>query len=290
PFTVFAPNDAAFNKLPDGVVADLVKPENKATLSKILQYHVTAQNLTSTAILAMALPINLTMLTSSNTIVSKNGANLKVNDGVVVKPDVYATNGIIHVLDSVILPALDIVETAVTNGAFKTLVTAIRAAGLEATLKGTGPFTVFAPTDAAFNKLPPGTVADLLKPENKDKLVRILQYHVLGGRVSSADINGMTLPVQVNTVANVQVIVDKNGNAIKVNGATVTTIDVSNTNGLIHVIDQVLLPPTDIVQTATDQKFTTLVTAITAADLVTALKGTGPLTVFAPTDAAFKKL
>ncbi|CAF4500767.1 unnamed protein product [Rotaria socialis] len=234
PFTVFAPNDAAFNKLPDGVVADLVKPENKATLSKILQYHVTPNLITTGAISRMVLPANVSMLAGGSIIVSKDGNTVKVNNAAVIVADVFNSNGMIHAIDSVILPALDIVETAVTNGIFKTLVTAIRAAGLEATLKGTGPFTVFAPTDAAFNKLPNGTVADLLKPENKEKLTNILKYHVIGKRVSSADINAMKLPEKVEMLGGGTVTVTKDGNSIKVNDALITKVDVTNTNGLIH--------------------------------------------------------
>jgi transforming growth factor-beta-induced protein len=292
PFTVFAPNDVAFNKLPVGVVGELIKPENNETLSRILLYHVTNGTLTATNIEALGLPVNVTMLAGGYVTVSENGTSLKVNDAAVIAPDVFATNGIIHVLDSVLLPPLDIVETAIVSGNFKTLVAALQAADLVATLKGTGPFTVFAPTDAAFSKLPNGTVEDLLQPENVGKLADILKYHVLGQSVTSADINNMTLPAQVVTLSGtgLRAIVDKNGTDVKVNAATVTVADVSSTNGIIHVIDTVLLPPTDIVDTAVSAGFSTLAAAVTAADLVATLKGPGPFTVFAPTDAAFSKL
>jgi uncharacterized surface protein with fasciclin (FAS1) repeats len=165
-----------------------------------------------------------------------------VNNAAVVTPDVFNTNGMIHAIDSVLLPPLDIVETAIVNGIFKTLVTALGAADLVATLKGPGPFTVFAPTDAAFSKLPNGTVEDLLQPENIEKLADILKYHVIGRRVTSGDINMMTLPVQVVTLEGDTVTVTKDGIIIKINDATVTTADVSNTNGIIHIIDTVLMP------------------------------------------------
>ncbi len=242
PFTVFAPNDAAFSKLPAGIVADLVKPENKQTLSRILQYHVTTGNLTATIINALNLPVNVTMLAGGSVTVSKNGGDVMVNNAVVIAPDVFATNGIIHVLDSVLLPPLDIVETAIVNGNFRTLFAALRAADLVATLKSPGPFTVFAPTDAAFSKLAAGTVEDLLKPENKEKLSNILKYHVIGRRVTSSDINMLTLPAKVEMLGGGTVTVTKDGNSIKINDATVTTADVSNINGIIHIIDTILIP------------------------------------------------
>jgi uncharacterized surface protein with fasciclin (FAS1) repeats len=134
----------------------------------------------------------------------------------------------------------DIVDTAVGAGQFKTLVAAVQAAGLVDTLKGPGPFTVFAPTDAAFAKLPAGTVETLLKPENKAKLAQILTYHVLAGKVMSADIAGKKAAVA--TVEGAKLNVDAT-NGVKVNDATVTTADIAASNGVIHVIDTVLLPP-----------------------------------------------
>ena len=133
----------------------------------------------------------------------------------------------------------DIVDTAVAAGSFSTLVAAVTAAGLVDTLKGAGPFTVFAPTDEAFAALPAGTVEDLVKPENKDKLTAILTLHVLSGAVHAADIAGKTLlPASVNGEA-----LDVDGtDGVTVNGAKVVTADIACTNGVIHVIDAVLLP------------------------------------------------
>ncbi|WP_426028690.1 fasciclin domain-containing protein [Brevundimonas sp. TWP2-3-4b2] len=133
----------------------------------------------------------------------------------------------------------DIVDTAVAAGSFTTLVAAVAAAGLVETLKGAGPFTVFAPTDAAFAALPAGTVDDLVKPENKDKLTAILTLHVLSGAVHAADIAGKTLsPASVNGET-----LDVDGtDGVTVNGANVVTADIACTNGVIHVIDTVLLP------------------------------------------------
>ncbi len=133
----------------------------------------------------------------------------------------------------------DIVDTAVAAGSFTTLVAAVTAAGLVDTLKGAGPFTVFAPSDDAFAKLPAGTVEDLVKPENKDKLTAILTLHVMAGKVMAADVAGAKVePASVNGEA---LHVDGT-DGVTVNGAKVVTADIECTNGVIHVIDTVLLP------------------------------------------------
>jgi len=136
--------------------------------------------------------------------------------------------------------AADIVDTAVAAGSFTTLVTAVKAAGLVETLKGPGPFTVFAPTDAAFAALPSGTLATLLKPENKAKLVAILTYHVVPGRILSSDIAGKKLDPK--TVEGERLAINATGHTVKVNTATVIKADIIADNGVIHVIDKVLLP------------------------------------------------
>ncbi|QDT71769.1 Immunogenic protein MPT70 precursor [Lacipirellula limnantheis] len=133
---------------------------------------------------------------------------------------------------------MDIVDTAVEAGSFKTLVAAVKAAGLVETLKGKGPFTVFAPTDEAFEKLPSGTVETLLKPENKDKLVAILTYHVVAGNVKAADV------VKIKSAKTVQgqtVAIDA-ADGVKINDANVVKADIDCGNGVIHVIDAVLIP------------------------------------------------
>ena len=132
----------------------------------------------------------------------------------------------------------DIVDVAVGNGSFGTLVAAVQAAGLVETLKGAGPFTVFAPTDAAFAALPAGTVEDLLKPENKEKLTAVLTYHVVSGKVMAADVMGLTTATTVN---GQDVAVDTT-NGVKINNATMVIADVAADNGVIHAIDTVLLP------------------------------------------------
>jgi uncharacterized surface protein with fasciclin (FAS1) repeats len=134
----------------------------------------------------------------------------------------------------------DIVDTAVEAGQFKTLAAALTAAGLVDTLKGAGPFTVFAPTDEAFAKLPAGTVENLLKPENKQQLTDILTYHVVSGKVMAADVAGMD---EAKSVNGKMIDVEAAGGTVKVSGATVTATDIAASNGVIHVIDTVILPP-----------------------------------------------
>lgn len=133
----------------------------------------------------------------------------------------------------------DIVDTAVSAGQFETLVAAVKSAGLVETLKGDGPFTVFAPTDEAFAALPAGTVEDLLKPENKDKLVAILTYHVVPGKVMSSDIAGKSLSAETVQGQSLKVDAMK---AVMINDAQVVAVDVEASNGVIHVIDKVLIP------------------------------------------------
>ena len=133
----------------------------------------------------------------------------------------------------------DIVETAVGAGQFTTLAAALGAAGLVETLKGDGPFTVFAPTDAAFAALPAGTVEELLKPENKAKLESILTYHVVSGKVTSSDVVKLS---QADSVGGSTLKITTEGGKVMINDATVTTADIETSNGVIHVIDKVLIP------------------------------------------------
>ena len=133
----------------------------------------------------------------------------------------------------------DIVDTAVAAGNFKTLAAALKAAGLIDTLKGAGPFTVFAPTDEAFAKLPAGTVADLLKPENKEKLAAILTYHVVPAKAMAKDVAGMS---SAKTVNGKELKLKVDDGKVMINESTVTTADIEASNGVIHVIDAVLIP------------------------------------------------
>ncbi|MEO0481192.1 MAG: fasciclin domain-containing protein [Planctomycetota bacterium] len=183
----------------------------------------------------------------------------------------------------------DIVTTAVNAGNFGTLVAAVKAAGLVETLQGDGPFTVFAPTDEAFAKLPKATVAELLKPENKDQLTRILTYHVVAGRFPAKKVVSMST---LDAVSGDTIEISTE-NGVQIAGCNVVATDITCSNGVIHVIDTVMLPPKtpNIVELAQGAgTFQTLLAAAQAAGLVDALTGEGPLTVFAPTDEAFAAL
>ena len=136
----------------------------------------------------------------------------------------------------------DLIDTAVASGQFQTLAAALDAAGLVETLKGPGPFTVFAPTDEAFAKLPEGTVETLLQPENKDQLTAILTYHVVPGEVTAAEVVGLK---SADTVNGGTLEIDASNGAVMVNDANVTATDIMATNGIIHVIDAVVLPPSE---------------------------------------------
>ncbi len=182
----------------------------------------------------------------------------------------------------------DIVDTAIGAGSFKTLVTALKAAGLVETLKGPGPFTVFAPTDEAFAKVGKNAIADLLKPLNKEKLRTVLLYHVVLGKVSAQQAFGLTV---ADTASGQRLEVSRRDGQLRVDESNVVATDITASNGVIHVIDRVLVPSDKtLVQTAVEANFKTLVAAMKAAGLVEALSGSGSFTVLAPTDEAFAKL
>lgn len=283
PFTVFAPTDEAFAKLPEGTVEALLA--DIPALTDILLYHVAEGRQFAADV--VKLDKIATAQGKSATISLMDGA-AKIDGAQIVLTDILAANGVIHVIDSVILPPKDIVETAVADGRFTTLVAAVQAAGLVDTLKSEGPFTVFAPTDDAFAKLPEGTVAELLKPENLESLQNILLYHVVPGSVKAEQV--VTLE-NAETALGPKVSIKVEEGKVYVNEAEVIITDIQTYNGVIHVIDSVILPPKDIVDIAVaDGRFTTLAAALEAAGLVETLKGTGPFTVFAPTDDAFAKL
>ncbi len=236
PFTVFAPTDAAFAKLPAGTVETLLKPENKDTLISILTYHVVPGKVKAEQVVGIK---GAETVNGQRVSVNASGGKVMVDGANVVKTDVMASNGVIHVIDSVILPSdKNIVETAVAAGSFKTLAAALEAAGLISALEGEGPFTVFAPTDEAFAKLPAGTVENLLKPENREQLKSILLYHVVPGRVFSEQV--VTLS-SAKTLQGSTVDISTSW-GVKVDNAKVIKTDINASNGVIHVIDSVILP------------------------------------------------
>ena len=237
PFTVFAPTDEAFAKLPKGTLDMLLKPENKGKLTAILTYHVVSGNVMS----AQAAQLSAAKTLNGQQIdIARKGNGLTIDGANVAKADIACSNGVIHVIDSVILPSdKNIVETAVAAGSFKTLATALQAAGLVDALQGDGPFTVFAPTDAAFAKLPAGTVESLLKPENREKLAAVLKFHVVAGRAFAAD---ALATGEFKTLGGQMVRVRLQDGKPFVNDAPISATDIDASNGVIHVIDSVLLP------------------------------------------------
>ena len=272
PFTVFAPTDAAFEAL--GV--DLATLSD-AQLAEILSYHVVSGEVRSSAIPARADSINeLTLFFDTE-------GGVSVNDADVIAADVDADNGVIHVINGVLLPP-DIVDAAGYAGLTQ-LAAAATSAGLVDELQGTGPFTVLAPTDAAFEALPAVPAGDAL--------AQVLLYHVLSGEVASSAIPARADSLATNEWGNGLTLLFSTTGGVRVNGVDVVVADVRTTNGIVHVIDEVLLPP-NVIDMAGIAGLTGLAGAIGAAapisgstTVASALQGSGPFTVFAPTNEAF---
>jgi uncharacterized surface protein with fasciclin (FAS1) repeats len=234
PFTVFAPTDEAFARLPEGTVEGLLA--DKEALTKVLTYHVIPGRLTAADVVGKSW---IETVQGQSLRIQASGDAVSIDGARVVTTDIPAGNGVIHVIDAVLLPRKNLVETAVAAKNFETLVAAAKAAGLAGALAGDGPFTVFAPADSAFARLPEGTVESLLgQPE---KLAEILKYHVISGRVLSTDLpKGQT---QAKTLLGRKLEVARNADgSVTVNGAKVVTADVLAGNGVIHVIDSVIIP------------------------------------------------
>jgi len=287
PFTVFAPTDAAFALLPEGTLESLLLPKNKDTLTTILTYHVVPGRIAAADVVKLN---RATSLNGQTFDIRVDDAGVTVAGAQVVVTDIECSNGIIHVIDTVMMPATKtIVETAIEAGNFTTLAAALGAAELVDTLQGAGPFTVFAPTDAAFAALPEGTLESLLLPKNRATLASILTYHVVPGRVPAADVVKIQSAAALNG-QRLNIRVDKTG--VTIGGAKVVMTDIQCTNGTIHVLDTVMLPASkNLVETAVEAgTFQTLAAALGAGGLVEVLQGAGPFTVFAPTDEAFAAL
>ena len=282
PFTVFAPTDQAFTDA--GInLNDFDTPEENQTLTEILLHHVISASVPSADVKdgMMATTVNGDKIkfTVSNGAVSVGAAQ-------VTTPDVLSSNGIIHVIDKVLMPPVDIPATAQTTGIHNSLVAAVIQAELLATLQGPGPFTVFAPTDQAFTDAGID-LASLDTPEGKQQLSDILLYHVVSAEVPAKNVSDCMLA----DAANGQQLSFSVGDSVMVNDANVTLTDVITSNGLIHVIDKVLMPtdsPRDIPRTAQcTGVHDSLVAGVIQAELLSTLQGPGPFTVFAPTDQAF---
>ena len=283
PFTVLAPTEAAFAALPPGTLTSLLDPANQSTLRDILLYHVIDGEADSTVVSGLA---SSPTLQGGEILIDTLAGGLRINEAGIDMVDLSASNGIIHSIDTVLMPPQDLLSTLSSRG-FTTLGTAVQAANLVPALSGTSPLTVLAPTDAAFNALPAGVLNDLLLPANVAQLTDVLTYHVVDGSVKASQALAAESPKALNDVT---LLFSEMAGSALVNGIQISTTNVPCTNGVIHVLDAVLVPPGDVPTVATEQGFSTLVTALTAADLVDDLQGTGPFTVFAPTDAAFAAL
>ena len=281
PFTVFAPTNDAFAALESVPQGEMLK--------QVLLYHVVSGKYRTQKLLKKEL---IETLQGENIKISLNENNeIVINDTVkLLQSNIRAKNGIIHVIESVLIPPSfqslpSIVEIATSDDNFSTLVSALQSADLVTTLEGEGPFTVFAPTNDAFAAL------DAI-PEGDD-LKEVLLYHVVSGKYTGADL----LEKQtVTTVQGEEVTIEWMDDKVVLNGTvTVVIADIMASNGIVHVINGVLIPPSmqlpSIVEIATsDDNFSTLVSALQSADLVTTLQGDGPFTVFAPTNDAFAAL
>lgn len=238
PFTVFAPQDSAFGKLPSESLKSLLEPENKPQLTGILTYHVVAGEFTAADLMKKS---GLVTVNGQRLNLKPVEGSLSIDDAKVVMADIRCDNGIIHVIDSVLMPETkSIPKVAAGTEKFKTLLAAAKSANLVETLSGKGPLTLFAPTDEAFAKLPAGTVEELLKPENREKLVAILTYHVVPGRVYSEDVAGLEM---ATSVEGSPLKISKKDGGISINQSKIVATDIDASNGVIHVIDSVLLPP-----------------------------------------------
>ncbi len=239
PFTVFAPLNSAFAKLPKEVIAELLKDENRADLQAILTYHVVPGKVMAADVVKLK---EAKTANGASVKIKVDGGKVYINDSQVLKTDIVCSNGVVHLIDSVLLPPAPlptIVEAAIGNEDFSTLVACVKHAGLVETLSGEGPFTVFAPTNAAFAKLPKETVAALLSDAGKAQLGAILTYHVVSGSVKAADVVKLK---EAKTVQGQSVKIKVEDGKVFIDGAQVIVTDIECSNGIIHVIDSVILP------------------------------------------------
>ena len=291
PFTVFAPTNEAFENLLDDLGVGSLDDLSADQLEPILLYHVVSGKVMSSDLSNGYVPTLSpgTDDTKASLLINTDDRVMLNGSSAVTAADIEADNGVIHEIDKVLMPP-NVVDMAINNGDFSTLVNAVVKAELAETLSGEGPFTVFAPTNAAFEELLSDLGASSLDDLTKDDLIPILKYHVVSGNVLSSDLSSG----RVTTLNGNDIAVDVSS-SVMINGkSSVTAADIQGTNGVIHVIDKVLLPddaPKNIVETASgDDQFSTLVDALTKAELASALEGEGPFTVFAPTNDAFNDL
>ena len=291
PFTVFAPSDEAFEDLFSALQVAGIEDLTKEDLTPILQYHVVSGNVLSSDLSSG----NVTTIGGKD-IAVEVGSSVTINGNAnVVATDVQGTNGVVHVIDKVLLPEnapKNIVETAMSDEQFSILVDALSKADLVSTLEGDGPFTVFAPTNTAFENLLNELGAGSLDDISVDELTSILLYHVKDAQVMSGDLsNGYTTMLSTGPDSYNNTLLVNTDEGVTLNGSsTVTSADIEATNGVVHVIDEVLLPPNVVDIAINNSNFSILVDAVVKAELASTLSGDGPFTIFAPTNDAFEAL
>lgn len=237
PFTVFAPTDDAFGKLDQHALQNTLRPESRPRLQQVLKYHVVEGEFFAKDLIGGR---TLTTLSGQRIRVGIGEGQVRVNDSVITATDIRATNGVIHVIDSVLSPTKQtIVDVASDAGQFKTLLAAAEAAGLVDSLSGAGSLTVFAPTDEAFAALPDGAVESLLRPENREALVSLLSYHIVSGPVFAAD---AITAQSARTLNGEEVETSLRDGALFINESRVLANDIEASNGVVHIIDRVLIP------------------------------------------------
>jgi uncharacterized surface protein with fasciclin (FAS1) repeats len=289
PYTVFAPTDDAFDALPDGFIETLLADQTGALVSLLL-YH---EN--SSVILAedFVQGQTITMLNGNTVEVTVNSQGIFINNARIITEDIIASNGVVHVLDAVLIPPapgngiFDIISNTST---LSILEQAIISAGLVPVFEGNGPITVFAPTNNAFNNLPPQVLADLIA-DPTGALAQLLLYHVANGEILTSE---MVPGLNILTLQGETVSVSFSGQSIFINNARIIIEDIIADNGVIHILNAVLIPPPpgntiyDIIENSSQH--TILEFVINSAGLKNQLSGNAPLTFFAPTDAAFDAL
>ena len=235
PFTVFAPTDDAFAQIDPAVLNDIIADPD--LLARVLTYHVVSGEFTSTDVAGLS---SAPTLNGKDVSLSFDGTTVMVDGATVIQADVDASNGIIHIIDQVLLPepVADIVQTAAGAGIFNTLLAAVDAAGLTAILKGDGPFTVFAPTDDAFADVPADALNALLA--DPQALAAVLTYHVVPGALDAASVLASSSLSTVNG-ADATISLDGDGNP-RIDDAIIIQTNVGARNGIVHIIDRVIFP------------------------------------------------